>query len=60
MQILSWCHKIVNIFLSPMIVFSQNEFIELVGFDDIPEENSTSTKAQNKRERRRSKKEKEG
>lgn len=37
---------------------SQNEFIELVGFDDIPEENSTSTKAQHKRERRRSKKKK--
>ncbi|KAK3854978.1 hypothetical protein Pcinc_038591, partial [Petrolisthes cinctipes] len=39
---------------------SQNEFIELVGFDDIPEEGNSSAKNHNKRERRRSKKEKEG
>lgn len=46
--------------LTFVLVFSQNEFIELVGFDDIPEENCASTKNQHKRERRRSKKEKEG
>ncbi|XP_066968458.1 eukaryotic translation initiation factor 4E transporter-like [Macrobrachium rosenbergii] len=39
---------------------SQNEFIELVGFDDIPEEGSTSGKPQSKRERRRSKKDRDG
>ncbi|XP_042204566.1 uncharacterized protein LOC121854170 isoform X3 [Homarus americanus] len=38
---------------------SQNEFIELVGFDDIPEEGNTSTKPLSKRERRRSKKDKD-
>lgn len=39
---------------------SQNEYIELVGFDDIPEEGNALSKNQNKRERRRSKKDKEG
>ncbi|XP_068242106.1 eukaryotic translation initiation factor 4E transporter-like isoform X2 [Palaemon carinicauda] len=39
---------------------SQNEFIELVGFDDIPEEGSSSSKPQSKRERRRSKKDRDG
>ncbi|CAL4059905.1 unnamed protein product, partial [Meganyctiphanes norvegica] len=38
---------------------SQNEFIELVGFDDIPEEGSGNNKP-NKRERRRSKRDKDG
>lgn len=43
-----------------VLVFSQHEFIELVGFDDIPEESCTTSKTQHKRERRRSKKEREG
>ncbi|XP_069943240.1 uncharacterized protein [Cherax quadricarinatus] len=38
---------------------SQNEYIELVGFDDIPEEGNMS-KPQSKRERRRSKKDRDG
>ena len=44
-----------------LLCFSQNDCIELVGFDDIPEDNKANGKGgNNKRERRKSKKEKEG